>query len=64
MNNAPKFPDFPRPLKAVDMTLRDYFAAKAMLMDWQGINRADDIAATSYIMADAMLAERTKDQSK
>ena len=43
------------------MTLRDYFAAKAM----QGIcagnsNDARQIAKAAYIVADAMLAERKK----
>ena len=52
------------------MTLRDYFAAKAMAamaqgitsMDQHGIicNRPSDIAEIAYTYADAMLAERAK----
>lgn len=43
------------------MTLRDYFAAKAM----QGMQAGDykyraDLANDAYAMADAMLAERSK----
>lgn len=43
------------------MTLRDYFAAKAM----QGIlagnsTKVHEIAQASYIVADAMLKERSK----
>ena len=49
------------------MTLRDYFAAKAMAVVWTGI--PDDVCSglalehlgrLSYEMADAMLAERAK----
>lgn len=64
------------PLSAIDargkrveggMTLRDYFAAKAMAVVWTGI--PDDVCSglalehlgrLSYEMADAMLAERAK----
>ena len=54
------------------MTLRDYFAAKAMQIMWDaydkgycGLNNQDApnvevIAKASYSMADAMLAERSK----
>jgi hypothetical protein len=47
------------------MTLRDYFAAKAMQADleYQGLEGREDIpnvAAMAYYMADAMLAERAK----
>lgn len=49
------------------MTLRDYFAAKAMqaaLRNNQGAMPGDvpfpDIASGAYAMADAMLAERSK----
>lgn len=43
------------------MTLRDYFAAKAM----QGIQARSnwavaDVAATAYLQADAMMKERSK----
>jgi hypothetical protein len=54
------FPDF----RQDGMTLRDYFAAKAMaamLTDpsWKG-HTIGTAAETSYQMADAMLAERMK----
>lgn len=54
------------------MTMRDYFAAKAMQIMWDaydkgycGLNNQDApnvevIARASYSMADAMLAERSK----
>lgn len=45
------------------MTLRDYFAAKAMqglLADPNCCLGTDKIAETSYILADAMLKERNK----
>jgi uncharacterized protein YgfB (UPF0149 family) len=48
------------------MTLRDYFAAKAMLMYLQDpdieevVRHPDAIAEWCYIMADAMLEEREK----
>jgi hypothetical protein len=45
------------------MTLRDYFAAKAMQGDWAAGNAEDDLhvaAARYYYMADAMLKERLK----
>lgn len=55
---------------AMGMTLRDYFAAKALpvaaeRMITDGFNSsvgqfADLVAALSYLMADAMLAERAK----
>ena len=48
------------------MTLRDYFAAKAMQAYLGGNDRDDfefsDWAEASYIMADAMLAERESQQ--
>ena len=64
-------PAFPRPavftkthgLASVEqdgMTLRDYFAAKAMQ---EMVNEYDDfdfMAQTAYAMADAMLKERNK----
>ena len=46
------------------MTLRDYFAAKAMQGMFAGRNgsvlTASDWATQAYIIADAMLAERSK----
>lgn len=66
MNKTPRNPSaFPAGL-AEGMTLRDYFAAKAMEVIWQGLgdmNRDDAIkftAETAYSMADAMLAERER----
>lgn len=76
-------PAFPRPLSessitesfedAQDgMTLRDYFAAKAMQIMWDaydkgycGLNNQDEpnaaiIASGAYAMADAMLSAREK----
>jgi hypothetical protein len=60
MNNPPAFPDWTKD----GMTLRDYFAAKAMqgmvsnpnysINDWS----KRDIAIQSYEMADAMLKAR------
>lgn len=50
---------------ALGMTLRDYFAAKAMQADleYQGLEGREDlfhIAAMAYQMADAMLEAREK----
>ena len=44
------------------MSLRDYFAGQAMLgmVSWNGTRVAAETAATSYRMADAMLAERVR----
>jgi hypothetical protein len=63
----PAFPFSPSPthFSSSGMTLRDYFAAKAM----QGIVAADSdpnpekvgsIAEQAYILADAMLSQREK----
>ena len=60
--------------KHLGMTLRDYFAAKAMQGDWAsqghettGVFSAGTLASTYlssarmyYLMADAMIAERSK----
>jgi hypothetical protein len=47
------------------MTLRDYFAAKAMqaYLGWPDVSSHDaaSIADCAYEMADAMLAERSKE---
>jgi hypothetical protein len=57
-------PAFPVPLDAFDdregMTLRDYFAAKAMqgMLACPGSIRVDDDASLAYKMADAMLKAR------
>ena len=75
MKNAPAFPSFDYITQEgrenpKGMTLRDYFAAKAMQVILQsqyedGIYVADDdndseqmCARSAYIMADAMLMER------
>lgn len=44
------------------MSLRDYFAAKAMLhmLTLDNLERRDEVAEASYLMADAMLAERNR----
>ncbi len=44
------------------MTLRDYFAAKAMqsLLPQHGDKSADEVARVSYVIADAMLKARTQ----
>jgi Mrp family chromosome partitioning ATPase len=73
MNNPPAFP---RPFSTADsidpdvyypanvgMTLRDYFAAKAMQAllsdtEWLTDKVIKDAAKAAYIMADAMLKER------
>jgi len=49
-----------------ELTLRDYFAAKAMhgllrdAIDKEGFATVHGIAKSAYRMADAMLAERSK----
>lgn len=64
MNNPPAFPlDYvwPTPDKEYNgMTLRDYFAAKAMqaLIDNDGL--FSEIPTQAYALADAMLAAREK----
>lgn len=47
---------------ATGMSLRDYFAAKAMhaLLSTDGTTRFEQRAKEAYEMADAMLAERAK----
>jgi len=65
MNNPPAFPvlivDRPEELTHFNgMTLRDYFAAKALPQCF-AVSATTDIAAReAYRMADAMLAEREK----
>ena len=51
------------PVRSDGMTLRDYFAAKAMQADleYQGLEGREDlfhVAAMAYEMAEAMLAAR------
>ena len=45
------------------MTLRDYFAAKALATDCASTSSPPQRAAWAYSIADAMLAERAKAQS-
>ena len=66
MNIEPAFPqpDVPA-VYGRGMTLRDYFAAKAMggimaVPDHWYQNTSEDIAEDAYVMADAMLKARTK----
>lgn len=57
----PITPEFFTAEHAVAMTIRDYFAAKAMQAYWSDPNVApehDAAAAWSYEMADAMMAAR------
>jgi len=56
-------PEFSDPQEG--MTLRDYFAAKAMmslLSNWEPWGLPGKVAKRAYGYADAMLAEREKDQ--
>jgi len=64
-NGGPAFPitldHKPRAHGSVGMTLRDYFAAKAMQADLTGGLHEDEfdwLAARSYKMADAMIRAR------
>ena len=65
-NGGPAFPELntEASYRESGMTLRDYFAAKALaglLVDWGNTEHsADLVAATAYAIADAMLAERAK----
>ena len=68
-NNPPAFPnqaDNTRTYQIYDgMSLRDYFAAKAMAAEISGwevdiIPHTTEIAQRAYQMADSMLAEREK----
>lgn len=42
------------------LTMRDYFAAKALSNTYMGVNHEDESAKRAYKMADAMLKEREK----
>ena len=74
-NKDDSFSAFPLPLgdeqineRSAGMSLRDYFAAKAMqgfsaspsMIDSNDLRAIEYVAAASYAMADAMLAERAK----
>jgi len=59
MNNPPAFPDWTKD----GMTLRDYFAAKAMqgmLSETSLKATPEEFASYSYKVADAMLKARTE----
>jgi len=71
-NGGPAFPlplgtsNMAEPSQSGGMSLRDYFAAKAMQaymsdsnVGW-GRNALEDAASAAYRMADAMLVERAK----
>ena len=51
-------------MPSTGMTLRDYFAAKAMVRlvgaNEEGVHSAETLAMLSYRLADAMLKERCK----
>ena len=65
MDNTPAFPVFPETGSGhasafQGMTLRDYFAAKAMqgFQEQWVYDNSDEIASKAYTMADAMLKAR------
>ena len=68
MNNPPAFPASPDTKTFQGMTLRDYFAAKAMQgifasnteHDHEDSHIFDAVAEAAYLQADAMLAAREK----
>ncbi len=60
---GPAFPTKPGHWMEEGMSLRDYFAAKAMAADIStSYHSAKDVAKFAYEMADAMLAERRKEE--
>ena len=63
MNKETGGPAFPVPQYGANgMTLRDYFAAKAMAADIAtSYHSVNDIAELAYKMADAMLEARGKE---
>lgn len=72
MSEEPENPQaFPNPINDVGdisypgMTLRDYFAAKAMqgfsVTNWHVAMDYAAIAESAYMIADAMLAQRSKE---
>jgi hypothetical protein len=59
--NEPAFPTPAHNLQNDGMTLRDYFAAKAMqAMTHRGESSEKFVAEHSYLMADAMMKARTE----
>jgi hypothetical protein len=65
-NNGPAFPAIHNGTTLpghTGLSMRDYFAAKAMQAEYSQIsqyNQFEDCAKHAYIMADAMLKERNK----
>lgn len=61
MSNSPAFP-VPSDAQDLGLTMRDYFAAKAMqgFCTDNGYNSMESIAKDAYTLADAMLKERGK----
>ena len=61
MSNNTGGPAFPHRTGSYGMTLRDYFAAKAMQgLCANGNTKAAEIVQAAYIVADMMLKERKK----
>ena len=58
MNNQPAFPASPDTKTFQGMTLRDYFAAKALPQCFEVSATTDIAAKEAYRMADAMLKAR------
>ncbi len=60
MNDHPAFPVAYGGGRIEGMTLRDYFAAKAMqgFQEQWVYDNSDEIASKAYTLADAMLKER------
>ena len=63
--NSPAFPVVTDQVRSMGMTLRDYFAAKALASEVcpASSNEHDKVAAWCYKMADAMLAAREADHA-
>ena len=67
MNNPPAFPSGYDVPENPGMTLRDYFAAKAMQAllsdsDWRQDMDIKDTALAAYKTADAMMKERGREE--
>ena len=58
MNNPPAFPASPDTKTFQGMTLRDYFAAKALPQCFEVSATTDIAAKEAYRMADAMMKAR------
>lgn len=66
-NSGPAFPSERGPVRHTGMSLRDYFAAKALAAlivapkaDWPDAEETDSVSEKAYLLADAMLKERAK----